>query len=577
MNSRLLGAGLILAIAAGPGAPAFAGGSDIVGGIIGGMIGGAIVNEANRSRPPRTVVRTVPAQPSVSSYQREQNREVQTALNYFGYPVGTPDGVIGARSRSAISQYQALLGYPASGALSEVERQILVTAYQRAMIGGPQIQQAMAGPQGIRGLLLQQRDQMMGGGASGSYAANSYGGLPPEVAKAVDEIARNSGVEGQQLISRAGFIQLADMNSDGRTDYLIDTSVTGSGFWCNGPACTVEVFASTPSGYQRNDFQLAGATPAAFSCQQGQCAIVAPGAAPVPVTTPAPVPAAPALPPAVMAAQPAVPAMPGFATQVAQPAPAVPAMPAFGAAMVPPAPTWAGYCAKIAAATGSNGGLQTVAAMSDPAQALGEQFCAAGQAVTAEGERLVAQIQGFTAEQVAQQCSDFGALLSDQVAALPQTPRDDEIAAVQGFLKSTGMSAAQLAGTAKVCLSSGYARDAMPVALGSALVLAGTGDLAYAELVGHHLVAGLGTDKRPDLALDWFDMAQGAQVPLPVAGGADRGALIHKAALVLNGRAEAPATASQPVPGVPGFAAAAGALIPAVGVAAPIQPAPAQP
>ena len=47
--------------------------------------------------------------------------------------------------------------------------------------------------------------------ARGTYAANSYGGLPPEVASAVDEISRNSGVEGMQLIQRAGFIQLADM------------------------------------------------------------------------------------------------------------------------------------------------------------------------------------------------------------------------------------------------------------------------------------------------------------------------------------------------------------------------------
>ncbi|MBD3788263.1 MAG: peptidoglycan-binding protein, partial [Sphingomonadales bacterium] len=289
MFGKHLVAGLACAglLVSGLSAPARAGSGDVVGGLIGGMIGAAIVNEASKQRP-RTVVRQAAPKPAVSSYQREQNREVQTALNYFGYPVGAPDGVIGAKSRAAIGQYQALLGYPGTGQLTEIERQILVTAYQRAMIGGPQVQQVVSGPQGIRGMLLKQRDEMMGG-AGGSYAANSYGGLPPDVSAAVEEIARNSNVQPEQLIQRAGFIQLADMNADGRTDYLIDTSVTGSGFWCNGPACTVRVFASTPEGYQRNDFQLAGATPGSFACQHGLCQIAQPGA-------PAAVVAAPVMP-----------------------------------------------------------------------------------------------------------------------------------------------------------------------------------------------------------------------------------------------------------------------------------------
>ena len=117
-NYLTLGA-LALSVALMPGTAVFAGGSDIVGGIIGGVIGGAIVNEANKNR--RTTTRTVTKKPAVSSYQREQNREVQTALNYFGYPVGTPDGVIGAKSRAAISQYQMLRGYPATGQITEVD------------------------------------------------------------------------------------------------------------------------------------------------------------------------------------------------------------------------------------------------------------------------------------------------------------------------------------------------------------------------------------------------------------------------------------------------------------------------
>ncbi len=560
-------AGLVcLGLLGGGAAPALAGGSDVVGGIIGGIIGGAIVNEASKQRP-RTVYRTVPAKPSTSSYQREQNREVQTSLNYFGYPVGAPDGVLGAKSRAAISQYQALLGYPPTGQLTEIERQILVTAYQRALIGGPQVQQVVSGPQGIRGMLLKQRDEMMGaGGGGGTYAGNTYGGLPPDVSAAVEEIARNSNVQPEQLIQRAGFVQLADMNADGRTDYMIDTSVTGSGFWCNGAACTVQVFASTPTGYQRNDFQLAGATPASFSCQHGLCQIAAPGAvAPVPAAPMVPAPA-PALPPATMAAVPA-PAMPSFA---ATPVATAPAMPNFAAAAVPVPVSAKAYCAGVKAKGGAMGAPQTVAALSDPAQALGEQFCAAEAEATEQGIELAKGFTGFTPEQIAAQCRDFGALLTDQVALLSTTPRDDMIASVQGFIGGTGMSEAQMAGTAKVCLSSGYSTDDMGVALGSALVLAGTGNMTYAEFLGHHLAGGVGIDKHPELAVDWYDLAADAvsigQTPVFGTGQPDRAELIHKAALALSGRSEVtpaatPVPVSAPASGLAGFGAAAAKLM----------------
>lgn len=569
-------AGLLIS---GSAAPVAAGTDDVVGGLIGGMIGAAIINEANKQRP-RTVVRQAAPKPAVSSYQREQNREVQTSLNYFGYPVGAPDGVIGAKSRAAIGQYQTLLGYPATGQLTEIERQILVTAYQRALIGGPQVQQVVAGPQGIRGMLLAQRDEMMGG-AGGTYAANSYGGMPPEVSAAVDEIARNANVQPEQLIQRAGFIQLADMNADGRTDYLLDTSVTGSGFWCNGPACTVRVFASTPEGYQRNDFQLAGATPASFSCQHGLCQIAPPGT--VTAVAAAPVPAAPApapsLPGATMAAAagsavalPAAPAaaMPSFAA-----APAAPALPSFAAAAVPVPVSARAYCAAVKAKGGAAGAPQTVAALNDPAQALGEQFCLAEAEATRQGVEMAKGFAGFTPEQIAAQCRDFGALLADQVTALATTPRDDMIAAVQGWGATSGMTEAQLAGTAKVCLSVGYSSDDMGVALGSALVLAGTGNMTYAEFLGHHLAGGVGLAADPGLALDWYDLAGNAvaigQTPVFGADQADRAALIHKAAMALAGRAETSPEAS-PVPvsatggqgtvsGLAGFGAAAAGLM----------------
>ncbi|WP_223634284.1 peptidoglycan-binding domain-containing protein [Rhodobacter sp. TJ_12] len=526
------------------GTPVLAGGGDVVGGLIGGMIGAAIVNEANRS-PRRTTTR----RSTMSSAQREQNREVQNSLNYFGYPVGTADGVLGKRSRAAISQYQALLGYPATGQLTEMERNILVTAYNRAQLGGPQVQSTIArSPQGVRGMLLAQRDEMMGGtahtGYAGGYSGGTIGGLPPEVSEAVFEIARNTNVEPEQLLQRAGFVQLADMNADGRTDYMIDTSVTGSGFWCNGPACTVRVFASTPQGYQRNDFQVANATPASFACRHGLCEVKGGGTMATNPAVPMPSPGA-ALPNTMMAAQPTAPApasaMPSFAAATT-PAPA-PTMPSFGSAMAAPKLTLARYCAGVNAKSGSNGGLQTVAAMSDPAQALGEQFCAVSAAAKADGDALAAQIQGFTPEQIATQCRGFSAALKDQVAKLTTTPRDDMVASIQGWIGQSGMAEDQLISTSKVCLSIGYGLDEAEMAIASALVLAGTGQMVYAEMLGHHLTAGVGIEKHPDLALDWYGLSADAlsvgQTPVFLPEQPDRASLIKKASMALNGRATA--------------------------------------
>lgn len=165
ISKRIATSCVAASLALGQAAPAMADGDAVVGGIIGGIIGGVIVNEANKSRATRTTTskKTYAARPSVSAAQREQNREVQTALNYFGYPAGTPDGALGPRSRSAIAQYQATLGYPATGQLTDYERSMLVGSYHRAIAGGAATQQQIAtNPMGARGLLLAWRDEAAG-------------------------------------------------------------------------------------------------------------------------------------------------------------------------------------------------------------------------------------------------------------------------------------------------------------------------------------------------------------------------------------------------------------------------------
>ena len=112
-------------------------------------------------------------------------------------------------------------------------------------------------------------------------------------------------------------------------------------------------------------------------------------------------------------------------------------------------------------------------------------------------------------------------------------PRDEVLEGVRGFVLQTGQSPAQLAGTAKVCLSVGYRIDNMTVALGSGLLLTALGEEAYGELMGHHLNEGFGTTRRPDLAQAWFRAAVEAvekgATPVFAPGNDGRNALLRRA------------------------------------------------
>ncbi|HEX9856728.1 MAG TPA: peptidoglycan-binding domain-containing protein [Paracoccaceae bacterium] len=452
--NRIASGCLIATLAAVPAQQAAADGDALVGGIIGGIIGGAIVNEASRNRKATTTHRsTATARTSVSSAQREANREVQVALNYFGYPVGTPDGAIGPKSRAAISQYQVLLGYPATGQLTEYERTVLVTSYHRAVAGGPLVAQSVSThPMGLRGLLLMQRDEMAG--------------IVPQ------------------------------------------------------PGAAPGIMATAPQ-------------------------IVPEPAPALPVLATAPEPAAP---------EAAAPGLPSFMGT--------------GMAQV----SLASHCNKVSLLTNTNGGYTSAAAMTDANFALGEQFCLARTYAMASGEELAASVPGFTPQQIAEQCHAFGPVLKDHVAALSLKPRDEVLAGVSGFVLSSGMAPAQLAGTAKICLGVGYTTDAMDVAIGSALLLVALGEKGYAELPGHHLSQGFGAAARPDLALGWYEQgleANQAGHTVFAPGLPDRMDLIRKAAYTINGRSDLIETA----PALPVFAVAPAA--PEAAVAAPAAPEPA--
>lgn len=468
-----------------------------VGGLIGGIIGGAIGANA---RP-----RSSGGGGGVSSVTREQNRAVQSALNFFGFDAGVPDGSFGPRTRSAISAYQAYLGYPATGQITEIERQILTTAHQRAQLGGPQVTRVTSRHRdGMRGMLEAQRDEMQGGR---SRSAGAYG-LPPDIADAVDEIAASSDPTAEQLVQRTGFVQLADINGDGRNDYILDTSLTGSAFWCNAQACSVMVFVSTPDGYARNDFRTNNAIPAAFDCLQSSCRLNDLGTS-VAVAAPAN-PGAPLAPP-IASAQPLVqnpatgPAGGGVLASVPN---------LLGGTGAPTQVSLASHCNRVSLVTSANGGLTDINTMTDPVFTLNEQFCLARGYAIAEGEAILAQYPGVTPQAVAEQCGVLGTSMQSNISALSLQSRDVVLAGVTQFVLTSGMSAADLATNARICLSSGYATDSLPVAIGSALILASLGEVGYGELPAHHLMQGIGAAQRRDLASEWFNTS------IPAAGAA---------------------------------------------------------
>ncbi|MGO4909169.1 peptidoglycan-binding domain-containing protein [Pseudorhodobacter sp. W20_MBD10_FR17] len=128
--------------------------------MVGGIIGGVIVNGVNNNC--RTTTRGTTKSASVSSSQRVENREVWVALNYFGFPLGIPDGSLGPKSRGAIRQYQAPLGFAPTGPLNTWEQDLLVQSYHGAQAGGPlTAQQIASDPRGTMGQLTY-RDEKLG-------------------------------------------------------------------------------------------------------------------------------------------------------------------------------------------------------------------------------------------------------------------------------------------------------------------------------------------------------------------------------------------------------------------------------
>lgn len=411
-------------------------GDFVAGAVVGGIAGHLITK--NQQQKKAAQQRQTYQRSTIPATQR--GAEIQSSLNYFGFNAGAVDGQLGRQSRSAISSYQAYLGYPVTGQLTPFEENLLVSSHMRAQAQGPAAMQLIASnPDGTRGLLKIYRAEMAGQ----PTAPGTTMAVVPQV---------------------------------GTT--TTTTVVTASPAPSTGQAPQAETTASA--------------------------------------------------------------ALPNFMGGSSQ-------------------PSLASHCNTVSLLTNTNGGFTTVSTMSDPMQALNEQFCLARTYAIATSEQMISKVQGFTPAQIAEQCAGFGPVMQDSIAALSLKTEPEVIADVQNLMLSTGMSPAQMEGTAKICLGVGYRTDDLDVALGSALMLVAMGQSVYAELIGYHLSQGFGTSQRPDMARVWYAEALNAldagAAPVFAPGQPERTELLRKASMTMAVDSSASPAQSrvQPVSGLPAF------------------------
>ncbi|WP_299283328.1 peptidoglycan-binding domain-containing protein [uncultured Tateyamaria sp.] len=196
-------AALAASLALVPATQASADRKDFIAGAILGGIGGAIIqNEVRKKRvqqaqqqrlrartvaPKTYAARTYSAQPRTYTPKKtyrpsipatQEGRDIQSSLNYFGFDAGSVDGRIGPATRTAVSDYQRYMGYPATGKLTSFQQHLLTTSYLRAEAGGSRTLQQIAGlPEGTRGLLKLYREDL----ASGGQQRDQFGTGPDQL------------------------------------------------------------------------------------------------------------------------------------------------------------------------------------------------------------------------------------------------------------------------------------------------------------------------------------------------------------------------------------------------------------
>lgn len=217
-------------------------GDALLGGIVGGIVGGVIVNSVNKNKAnnnkPKTVRRS-----TYNSAQRQENRDVQTSLNYYSFPAGVADGVFGNRTRNAISSYQIFMTYPATGSLTEFQKTVLINSYHRSIAGGVVASQLVStSPYGTRGMLQHVQQEMVGGAGGNAQQQTLANTTLTSSAFAVPSFGEASDVGS--LVNHCNKINLVTSTNGGYTKI---SDMKDPAFALNEQFCLARVYAISTS------------------------------------------------------------------------------------------------------------------------------------------------------------------------------------------------------------------------------------------------------------------------------------------------------------------------------------------
>lgn len=214
----------LLVIATMSSSPAAA--DDFVKGLIGGMIGAAIVSQGNNSNNGASRNKTTSRNTNnsgVSSETRAKNKEIQEALNYFGFDVGVPDGALGRKSRSAISQLQACLGRPISGGLDSFEDQFLKNSYFKAQASAAEALRIVASePNGYCGLLQQYLQELVAPAQPVAVPQPVPQAPIPAPAPTVANVDQSTTIVSNQVTNNSTTVIVMDQDIQTKYDLLLN-------------------------------------------------------------------------------------------------------------------------------------------------------------------------------------------------------------------------------------------------------------------------------------------------------------------------------------------------------------------
>lgn len=227
-----------------------------------GALGLLMLNEISRGKP-----RPKPGyKPGMSAAQRQQNRDVQHALNAFAFPVGVADGVLGKRSRAAIGDYQAYMGYARTGQLTEAERNMLIGGWQAFQRGEGSAYPAMMAAVGPRGMLNAQRDPgfpaRFGDRAGGSYDLDgTWDNEPflPQPERQADGLIPDLQARDQASTSAAARCELVVQTTRIQGGVVPAVNMTNPDQALSEKFCDARSFAITQSGSVAAGFQVSDA------------------------------------------------------------------------------------------------------------------------------------------------------------------------------------------------------------------------------------------------------------------------------------------------------------------------------